>query len=396
MKKIAKMSLVAAVAVAGLTNANAGALEDAIKNTSILGYATIRYDDRTKDNTSATSPVDYSNSTNVQHKIAVGLVSKITDDISYTFVGAVTDSTNTGSGDGVSYMGGNFYSVYSNFTYTGFQNTSIIFGQQGLNTPQTVVYDTIAGTQEGTGIAAVTTLGPVTVVAGFMNDTNLAGGDSLKGTTYTSGAINAIGSAINSADLYILQANAKFAGVSLDGTYLDLEDIFESYSIGAKGSIDLDMVKLTPYARYTDLQMDDAAATLTGLAKDNSLWYVGTKFKAGIVGGNIGYGETGKDGGLVAVDNDAEAAFQGWATVINGSADASILKTNLNVDVMSGVNVAINYNTQEVVNTDTDEIYGQLTYKPAKNIMAYLRYGTVEKDGAEDAQRGRIHVQYTF
>ena len=361
MKKIAKMSLVAAVAVAGLTNANAGALEDAIKNTSILGYATIRYDDRTKDNTSATSPVDYSNSTNVQHKIAVGLVSKITDDISYTFVGAVTDSTNTGSGDGVSYMGGNFYSVYSNFTYTGFQNTSIIFGQQGLNTPQTVVYDTIAGTQEGTGIAAVTTLGPVTVVAGFMNNTNLSGGDAkVSGTAFADG----IESVVDSADLYILQANAKFAGISLDGTYLDLEDIFESYSIGAKGSIDLDMVKLSPYARYTNLEMDSATT-------DNELWYVGTKFKAGIVGGNIGYGETGKDGGLVAVDNDAEAAFQGWATVINGSADASILKTNLNVDVMSGVNVAINYNTQEVVNTDTDEIYGQLTYKPAKNIMAY-------------------------
>ena len=389
MKKIAKMSLVAAVAVAGLTNANAGALEDAIKNTSILGYATIRYDDRTKDNTSATSPVDYSNSTNVQHKIAVGLVSKITDDISYTFVGAVTDSTNTGSGDGVSYMGGNFYSVYSNFTYTGFQNTSIIFGQQGLNTPQTVVYDTIAGTQEGTGIAAVTTLGPVTVVAGFMNNTNLSGGDAkVSGTAFADG----IESVVDSADLYILQANAKFAGISLDGTYLDLEDIFESYSIGAKGSIDLDMVKLSPYARYTNLEMDSATT-------DNELWYVGTKFKAGIVGGNIGYGETGKDGGLVAVDNDAEAAFQGWGTVINGLADASILKTNLNVDVMSGVNFALNYNDQKVDSDstkDASEIYGQLTYKPAKNIMAYLRYGQVDYDGSNDGQRGRIHVQYTF
>ena len=389
MKKIAKMSLVAAVAVAGLTNANAGALEDAIKNTSILGYATFRYDDRTIDNTATKS---FSNSANNSHKIALGLVSKITDNISYTYVGAVTDTTDTTNGNGVNYMGGNMYSVYNNFTYTGFANTSIILGQQGLDTPMTIAYDTIGGTQEGTGIAAVTSVGPVTVVAGFMNNTNLAGGDSnIAGTssTNTDAQNLALTSPINSADLYILQANAKLAGASLDATYLDLQDIFESYSIGAKGSIDLDMVKLSPYARYTNLELDSATT-------DNELWYVGTKFKAGIVGGNIGYGETGKDGGLVAVDNDAEAAFQGWATVINGSADASILKTNLNVDVMSGVNVAINYNAQTVVNTDTDEIYGQLTYKPAKNIMAYLRYGTVSKDGAEDAQRGRIHVQYTF
>jgi len=374
------MSLVAAVAVAGLTNANAGALEDAIKNTSILGYATYRYDDRTTDNDAATG---FSNETNNSHKIAVGLVSKITDDLSYTFVGAVTNTNETTSGNGVDYMGGKFYSVYSNFTYTGFANTSIILGQQGLNTPMTIAYDTIGGTQEGTGIAAVTTLGPVTVVAGFMNDQNLNGGDT---------DISALGTAseINSADLYILQANAKLAGVALDATYLDLEDLFKSYSIGAKTSVDLDSVKLTPYARYTNLEID-------GAANDNELWYVGTKFKAGIVGGNIAYGETGKDGGLVAVDRDAEAAFQGWGTLINGQADASLLKTNVNVDVMSGVNVALNYNAQEVVDVDTDEIYGQLTWKPAKNFMAYLRYGVVEKDGVNnDAQRGRLHVQYTF
>lgn len=382
MKKIAKMSLVAAVAVAGLTNANAGALEDAIKNTSILGYATFRYDDRTRDESTGSNDGTHNN-----HKIAVGLVSKITDDISYTFVGAVTDSEDTTSGNGVNYMNGGFYSVYSNFTYTGFQNTSIILGQQGLNTPQTVVYDTIAGTQEGTGIAAVTTLGPVTVVAGFMNNTNLSGGDKAPAA-----ALGVTAGTLDNADLYILQASAKFAGVALDATYLDSEDLFETYSIGAKGSIDLDMVKLSPYARYTNLEAD-AATT------DNELWYVGTKFKAGIVGGNIGYGETGKDGGLVAVDNDAEAAFQGWGTVINGLADASILKTNLNVDVMSGVNFALNYNDQKVDSDstkDASEIYGQLTYKPAKNIMAYLRYGQVDYDGSNDGQRGRIHVQYTF
>jgi len=386
MKKIAKMSLVAAVAVAGLTNANAGALEDAIKNTSILGYATFRYDDRNRDDNTGSN--DYSQNNT---KIALGLVSKITEDISYTYVGAIVGGSDTSNSSGDTafggvdgYHNGNIYTVYNNFTYTGFTNTSIIFGTQGLNVPQTDVYDTISGTQEGTGIAAVTTLGPVTLVGAYMNETNLFNGDQV-------GKLGLGANEFNKDNLIVLQAMGKFAGVSLDATYIDVQDVLDSYSIGAKASVDLGAVKLSPFARYTQLELD-------GATTDNELWAVGTKFKAGIVGGKLVYAATGKDGGFVAVDTDAEAAFQGWATQINGNADADTIQTNLNIDLMTGVNFAINYNTLSVdsTNTDTDEVYGQLTYKPAKNFMAYLRYGQVDYEGSNDGERGRIHVQYTF
>ena len=46
MKKIVKMSLVAAVAVAGLTAANAKPLEEAIKNVDVSGTVVYRYEDR--------------------------------------------------------------------------------------------------------------------------------------------------------------------------------------------------------------------------------------------------------------------------------------------------------------------------------------------------------------
>ena len=45
MKKIAKISLVAAVAVAGLTTANAQPLEEAIKNVDVSGSVVYRYND---------------------------------------------------------------------------------------------------------------------------------------------------------------------------------------------------------------------------------------------------------------------------------------------------------------------------------------------------------------
>ena len=45
MKKIAKLSLVAAVAVAGLTTANAQLLEQAIKKVEVSGSVVYRYND---------------------------------------------------------------------------------------------------------------------------------------------------------------------------------------------------------------------------------------------------------------------------------------------------------------------------------------------------------------
>ena len=392
MKKFVKLSLAAAVASTGFVSANAGALEDAIKNTSIVGYATIRYDDRNRDDNTGSNEYTQNNT-----KAAVVLTSKINDNLSYTYAaaflgGSDTSSTNRDE-DGVSketgvsnYLGGNIYTVYNNFTYTGIANTTVIFGTQALDVPQTNAVDVISGTQEGTGIAAVTTLGPVTLVGGYMNETNIANGDQVSKL----GVAQADVDAVNKAGLVILQAKAKVANISLDATYLDVNDIADSFSIGAKTSLNIDAVKVSPFIRYTQMDFDGDSDT-------NSMFTVGASEKAGIVGGKLAYSKTNKDGGFVAFDTDAEAAYQGWGLQINGNADANMIYTNLNVDVMTGVNVAINYNKLEVGNDDSNEVYGQLAWKPSKNFMAYLRYGQVDyANTSNDGERGRIHVQYTF
>ncbi len=51
MKKFVKLSLVAAVAVAGLTTANAKPLEEAIKGVDVSGTVAYQYNDRSSDNT---------------------------------------------------------------------------------------------------------------------------------------------------------------------------------------------------------------------------------------------------------------------------------------------------------------------------------------------------------
>jgi hypothetical protein len=59
MNKLVKMSLVAAVAVAGLNvSASAGSLEEAIKGVDVSGSIAYRYDDRTTTATGVVDPVD--------------------------------------------------------------------------------------------------------------------------------------------------------------------------------------------------------------------------------------------------------------------------------------------------------------------------------------------------
>ncbi len=76
MKKIAKLSLVAAVAVAGLTTANAQSLEDAIKNVETSGSVVYRYNDYKNDVTDGSD-------TNNNYKVALNLSSKVNEDVKF-------------------------------------------------------------------------------------------------------------------------------------------------------------------------------------------------------------------------------------------------------------------------------------------------------------------------
>ena len=73
MRKISKISLVAAVAVAGFSTANAQPLEEAIKNVDVSGSVVYRYNNY--DNSVGTKQ----QSENNNYKIGLNLSSKVTD-----------------------------------------------------------------------------------------------------------------------------------------------------------------------------------------------------------------------------------------------------------------------------------------------------------------------------
>ena len=77
MRKISKISLVAAVAVAGFSTANAQPLEEAIKNVDVSGSVVYRYDniDDSEGNATRTDRNRY--------KIGLNLSSKVNDYVKF-------------------------------------------------------------------------------------------------------------------------------------------------------------------------------------------------------------------------------------------------------------------------------------------------------------------------
>jgi hypothetical protein len=414
MKNIAKLSLVAAIAVSGFTSANAQSLEDAIKNVEVSGSVVYRYNDYNNDAAGVTD----NSSTNNNYKVALGLASKVNDDVKFNsrFVVADTDSgfaslnTQNAGDSNVNVALSNAY-----FGYTGIKNTTVNVGKQGLTTPWTVAVDINGNEQTGTGALALSTVGPVTFAAAFFNQTDVdtstdakvsAAGTDIKLTdisTTTTGNQPALDGSAGIATAGVI-ANA--GPVTLDAWYLDMTDTFDTFTMGAKSDLDLSGVKLGIDARFASLTLDDHKATALGLKTDNSIGKIALTGNVGIVNAKVLYAMTDKDGGLTALDNDAVTTVNGWNTTVNGKADADYWQTTLGVNVLSNLNLSANYNNLKYVNAGSDmteeELYAQLVYKMSKNLSSYVRYGTYTKDNdttnvsKNDDTRGRIQVAYTF
>lgn len=421
MKKIAKLSLVAAVAVAGFSTANAQPLEEAIKNVEVSGSVVYRYNDYNNDEANKL-PADESSSTDNNYKVALNLSSKVNEDIKFNsrFIvggadsGFATLNTQENSDGNVDVTLSHVY-----FGYTGLANTTVNVGKQGLTTPWTVAIDSDGNEQTGTGILALSTVGPVTLAAAYFNQTNLGRSGGMLSdqdmVTYIDRNNNGVydrliddtiseykGGDIGSKDIATVGIIADLSPVTLDAWYLDMADLFDSYTVGAKADLEVAGVKLGADARYASLNLDNDST-------DNAMAKIALTAKAGIVSGKIAYGMTDKEGGLTALDADANTTLLGWNLTMLNKADADYWQAVVGVDILDNLNLSANYgNLQYITSATTDveeeEVYAQLVYKMSKNLSTYVRYGTYTKDTTvsgtktenNDDTRGRLQVEYTF
>ena len=408
MKKIAKLSLVAAVAVVGFTSANATPLEEAIKGVETSGSVVYRYNNYDNDVTTPTSDNDADNN----YKIGLNLASKINEDVKLNtrfIVGSETtgsfatmDTANADEQADVSLS-----NVY--FGYTGIQNTTVNVGKQGLTTPWTVAIDSDGNEQNGTGILALSTVGPVTLAGAYFNQHNVDASTDAKVSNI--GSLNLgtplVGVLKGDESIATVGAIAPVGPVTFDAWYLDLQETFDSYTVGAKSSLDFSGVTLGLDARYASLTLDDSVANALSVDDANSIAKIMLTAKMGIVSAKVLYAMTDEDGGLTALDNDAVTTVIGWSTTVNGKADADYWQTSLGLDILSNLNLSANYNNLQYVNASAqdlteEELYAQLVYKMSKNLSSYVRVGTYTKDNdttntaVNDDTRGRVQVEYTF
>ena len=466
MRKISKISLVAAVAVAGFSTANAQPLEEAIKNVDVSGSVVYRYDnfdDKENfnqvwydgledtfnngtvaewneladlvglDDTATLAEVAKAygvidNTGNVKkdrtdrnkYKIGLNLSSKVNDYVkfnsrsivgtknSYDFAttNAIKDAdskTTDGSAD-VSLS-------QAYFGLTAIPNTVVNIGKQGLTTPYTVAVDINGNEQTGSGILALSTFGPVTGGLGYFNNQNIDKG--ITGANITPGALGSVVRSVASGmgatggeDLYVATVQGDLDFVKLEAWYLGMQDTFNSYTLAANGNIDLaENAKIGLEARYVNLKLDTETG-ITGDDRKNDMFRLAVDGKVSIVNARLAYTQTGKNGGLTAVDQDAKNASLGWFITSNGVPDAKYWQAALGADILDNLNFTAHYGN---LKTDLDnspydlklqEVYGQLTYKMSKNLTTYLRYGTFEEkingEKTVDQDAGRLQVAYTF
>lgn len=407
MRKISKLSLVAAVAVAGFSTANAQPLEEAIKNVETSGSVVYRYDNFNDDKgTFNNGSGNESHSEKNNYKIGLNLTSKVNDYVKFNSRFLVASPTGDFAANGLdahksSDANPDVTLSHANFAFTGIQNTTITAGKQGLTTPWTVALDSDGNEQTGTGILALSTVGPVTAGAGYFNQTNLDKSGNINSARKISvGTIS--GTALTnyenmgSRDVYVGALLADFSPVKLEAWYLDMADTFDTYTLVAKANFAPSSdSKLGVEARYVSLDLDQADS-------DNAMYRLTVTGNLGIFNAKVAYTATDDEGGLTALDQDAENATLGWNVTSNGTPDAKYWQGVLGVNILDNLNLSANYGHLKASDIDLkqEEVFGQLTYKMSKNLSTYLRYGTYEEKNAgtkvSDQNRGRLQVEYTF
>ncbi|MFY9084411.1 major outer membrane protein [Aliarcobacter cryaerophilus] len=448
MRKISKISLVAAVAVAGFSTANAQPLEEAIKNVDVSGSVVYRYDNAGDNRLDAAGNKVGNTTDRNRYKVGLNLSSKVNDYVKFNsrFIVGGADSGwattgakkngNTNAVTGGANGDGNVDVTLSNayFGFTAIPNTIVNVGKQGLTTPYTVAVDINGNEQNGTGILALSTFGPITAGAGYFNNTNLNQLTDINATRSVTSThvVSSTGVVTPSAfdagrDMYVATVQGDLDFVKLEAWYAGLQNTFNSYTFAATGKIDIaENAKLGLEARYVALNLTDEVivprnnhnATLSGLStnggKDNGMFRLAVDGKFSIVNARLAYTKTDKEGGITALDQDAKNTSLGWNITSNGYADADYFQGALGVDILDNLNFTAHYgnlssDTQSagakfvgLSDTKAEEIYGQLTYKMSKNLSTYLRYGNYEEKQKStgiknvDQDMGRLQVAYTF
>ena len=369
MKKFAKMSLVAAVAVAGLTNVSASSLEDAVKNTEVSGKVYVEF---------------LSNSNNV--------------------------SSNTGTQGGTDFDFDVTFSTKVNDLITSVitLEADSAVGEDALTSDNAVGLDTIKFVYAKNNLTAN--------FGKFSSSGPTMDGDKIEGLSvnYAAGmatlfAAYGINNATTYGDYAELAIMAPVGPVNFEAWYSVYSP--DTASAGNNASSGADHGKTITVVASTELEGFNLKARYattdynTAGAKDGSTF----RFDASTTVSNVTlagtYVTTDKDGGRAAVTDDAAA--NGWEL---SQLSLSDLTTTNDVSLWS-VSATAPYNDvtyqvayasleADTANDEATELRLRATHAMSSNFTVMGTYSMMEEDnnGTEvaDSDSTRIDFKYSF
>ena len=357
MTKMIKLSLVAAVAVAGLsTTASAVSIEDAIKNVTVSGQMRLRTEGTNAGGSASTETLnDFDSDIKFKNKLSDTntIVIKVEAD-SQTDADQATGATEAKMNA----------QVTNAYLQTKAGSATVLVGRQGVPGPFT---DGAAGA----GVVALVPAGPVTIAAGFFNNTDIAAG-------------------VDATEVAVI---GKAENVAFDVWYASVQAVGTLLSVHANttiGTVGID-------ARHSTMTGDasgDKAGTLTKVVAST---------KVNNIGLALGIAITNKDARRIAIDNDNDAKtdFKVWQASVGGLSDATAILIAASTKV-SAVTLGAKYVTVDYKSVTADvtatEMLVDAKYSIAKNIALSGKYSIAGNDvsGSNDSTKTRIEVKYTF
>jgi hypothetical protein len=348
IKKMIKLSMVAAVTVAGLTTtATATPLAEAIKNTELNGFVRLRLGQDHEADTSSN-----------QQKAVFKFTSKVNDNVT-SVVKAV--AIGGSKGDTLNLNQANFVVKHGNVT--------TIIGKQTTQSP----FAANNGDTVSTGVAALVTAGDFTFAGAYYNDLT-ANNDTSDATLTAVGAIGNIGS------------------INVEGWYAN-EDESDTSIVAVLASSKVGPVSISGHFAEKD----------NGTSDEISNTQLVASLPIGNINATIGYATTGKDGGDVTYDGNEDSrlilslAEDGTGSGVNTKlADTDAILVGINTKISPSTTIGLNYVTADVSNAG-DATETQLTAAVAlsKNFTVSGYYSVADVLGT-DKTNSRVEAKYSF
>ena len=406
MTKFAKMSMVAAVAVAGFAStASAGNLEDAIKGVQVSGYVDYRLENKSVENNSAKS-------FNVnEYAVNVTANSKVNDVVSATvsvgFDEVTTDNTNSNESSAANQDANPSLNVDKAYFTANIGGVALMAGKQAI---PSVFVDKVDTVKTGAGVVALSKINDsLTVAAAHFMNNNIK---TVFGTTTMTGHTAEVLATDTKTTELVAVINAGIANVEARYNMTDVAHLgggteADGYYVKATANV----AGIALDARYAAMSADSA----DGLKwADSSVAQLRASTNVGPVTLNAAVAKADKSLGSNAVktdvaldgDNDADTHLKVWqlstAAITNKGNAYSV---GASMPVAQNVTASLTYAqaTDDGVgaahDTDYTETLAQLTYKMSNNFTVHGRYSVLNTDTGTtdtDTKYSRIQVRYTF